>query len=286
MSRHSANAGPGTASAATSHGRGPVPTPAGATVLGYTGPRGFRTRVRYRMPGGEVLTLGTREYRKALSNASGYGLNWWIGLLFATGSVFFAIGPIPAYARAVGDQADLATYFIGSLFFTTAAYLSYLEVVRAQGHSGWFCWAPARLGFWATLIQFIGTVFFNVTTWAATRPLPDLSSERMWVWWPDAIGSICFLVSSAIAFAEAGHRWFSWRPGKRDWHVTSLNWWGSVFFGVSAVGAFILADGTLLSAQAANVGTFLGALCFFAASIVMMPEGRAALTPAHAPASG
>ena len=57
------------------------------------------------------------------------------------------------------------------------------------------------------------------------------------MWRPDAYGSVCFLVSSAIAFAEAGHRWFSWRPGKRDWHITALNMWGSVFFGISAVGA-------------------------------------------------
>lgn len=268
------------------HGRTLLPTPVGATVLGYSGPRGFRTRVHYRLPGGQVVALGTREYRKALSNASGHGLNWWLGLLFAIGSACFAIGPVPAYARAVGEQADLYTYFVGSLFFTTAAYLSYLEVVRAERRHRWFCWAPARMGFWATLIQFIGTVFFNLTTWAGTQPLASVSAERLWVWWPDAIGSVCFLVSSAIAFAEAGHRWFSWRPGRRDWHVTALNWWGSVFFAISAVGAFILADGSYFSLHAANLGTFLGAVCFFAASVVMMPEGRAARTPVQSPAAG
>ncbi len=85
---------------------------------------------------------------------------------------------------------------------------------------------------------------------------------------------MCFLVSSAIAFAEAGHRWFSWRPGKRDWHITALNLWGSVFFGISAVGAWVDPDGELLNVTWANAGTALGAACFLVASILMMPEGR------------
>lgn len=95
------------------------------------------------------------------------------------------------------------------------------------------------------------------------------------VWRPDALGSVCFLVSSALAFAEAGHRWWSWRPGERDWHITALNLWGSVFFGFSAVGAYVRPGGELLDATWANGGTFLGAVCFLAASILMVPEGRA-----------
>lgn len=95
------------------------------------------------------------------------------------------------------------------------------------------------------------------------------------VWRPDVLGSVCFLASSAIAFAEAGHRWWSWRPGERDWHITALNLWGSVFFGVSAVGAYVEPGGSPLSLTMANVGTFLGAICFLVAAALMMPEGRA-----------
>ena len=90
------------------------------------------------------------------------------------------------------------------------------------------------------------------------------------VWRPDALGSVCFLVSSAIAFAEAGHRWWSWRPGKRDWQITALNLWGSVFFGLSALGAYVLSSGDLLDVRLANGGTFLGAVCFLAASVLLM----------------
>ena len=48
----------------------------------------------------------------------------------------------------------------------------------------------------------------------------------------------------------------------------------SVFFGISAVGAYVLADGDLVNVAWANWGTFLGAVCFLVASILMVPEGR------------
>jgi hypothetical protein len=118
-------------------------------------------------------------------------------------------------------------------------------------------------------------VYFNVTTFAALLDVPPAQVDRV-IWRPDAIGSVCFLVASVIAFAEAGHRWWSWRPRERDWQITALNLLGSVFFGFSAVGAYALPSGDLLDAAWANGGTFLGAVCFLVASILMLPEGRTA----------
>jgi hypothetical protein len=248
----------------------PVEVPPSASEVVVSGPRPFVTRVRYRAADGHLVDWSARRHRK--TDDASKGLTWWIGLLFAIGSACFAVGPLPAFQDAVGLRATDATFFIGSIFFTTASYLSYMQVVRAGGRR-WTGWTPQLMGFWATAIQLVGTVFFNVTTLAAlvalTRPQAD-----QYVWRPDAIGSVCFLVSSAIAFAEAGHRWFSWRPGKRDWHITALNMWGSVFFGISAVGAYVDPDGQMVSARWANGGTLLGAVCFLVASILMMPEGR------------
>lgn len=245
----------------------PVEIPDGATDVRVQGPRPFVTGVEYRLDGRWVRWEARRE-RKAADR----GLTWWIGLLFAVGSTCFVVGPIPWYAEAVGPTGDAITYFVGSLFFTTAAYLSYVQVIRAVGRR-WLGWTPHHLGFWACLIQLIGTVYFNVTTFAALLDVPADLADRV-VWRPDALGSVCFLVSSAIAFAEAGHRWFSWRPGQRDWHITALNLWGSVFFAISAVGAYVLPSGDLVNIHWSNGGTFLGAVCFLAASILMMPEGR------------
>ena len=106
----------------------------------------------------------------ARSTDGSRGLTWWIGLLFAIGSTCFAIGPIPAYEDAVGMTATDTTFFIGSIFFTTASYLSYMQVVRAGGRR-WIGWTPQVMGFWATAIQFVGTLFFNVTTFAALASL-------------------------------------------------------------------------------------------------------------------
>ena len=249
---------------------GPIQVPADATDVVVEGPRPFVTHVRYREASGSVVEWSARRQRKVHPHSR--GLTWWIGLLFVIGSTCFLIGPIPWYADAVGARVDAATYFVGSIFFTIAAYSSYLQVIRPAGKR-WIGWEPTVMGFWATFIQWIGTLFFNVTTLAGLLSLTNAPAER-YVWRPDAFGSVCFLVSSAIAFAEAGHRWFSWRPGQRDWHITALNWWGSVFFGISAIGAYVLPDGTLYDVAWSNGGTFLGAACFLIASILMMPEGR------------
>lgn len=254
--------------------RYPPAIPAGASEASLSGPRPFLTHVRYRLPDGAVVEWSARAHRRADSGPR--GLTWWIGLLFAVGSACFLVGPIPAYADAVGTRSTALTFFVGSVFFTTAAYLSYMQVVRQDGHR-WLGWSPQLMGFWATLIQLVGTVSFNVSTFAAVFPLDQQQAERV-VWSPDAFGSVCFLISSAIAFAEAGHRWFSWRPGERDWRITALNWWGSVLFGFSALGSYILPDDSLYDARWANGGTFLGAACFLASAVLTMPEGRAPTT--------
>ena len=60
-----------------------------------------------------------------------------------------------------------------------------------------------------------------------------------------------------------------WDLHARTWHGTWLNLLGSVFFGISAVGAYVIPDsGDLVSLFWANVGTFLGALCFLTAALL------------------
>lgn len=249
--------------------RRPIAIPADATDVHVSGPRPFITHVHYRTADGHVVDWSARRLRKAAPGQR--QITWWLGLLFAIGSLCFVIGPIPAFGNAVGEALANTTFFVGSIFFTLASAIAYVQVVRDAGHR-WIGWTPQLMGFWSTLIQLVGTVFFNVTTFAALISLTRPAAEQ-YVWRPDAWGSLCFLIAAAIAFSEAGHRWFSWRPHKRDWHITALNWWGAVFFGISAVGAYVQ-DGELLNEVWANGGTFLGAICFLIASLLMMNEGR------------
>src|SRR3954454_3108423 len=120
--------------AGTRYGAPPEP-PADATEQVVRGPGGFVTAVDYRRSDGRTVRWEARAARKAQSAAGRRrGLTWWTGLLFAVGSTCFVVGPVPAYADAVGGELDALTFFIGSLFFTTAGYLTYVEVVRQGGH--------------------------------------------------------------------------------------------------------------------------------------------------------
>src|SRR4029079_13222354 len=47
----------------------------------------------------------------------------WSAVLFIIGSACFAIGPFPGFLQLVGAAADAAAFFVGSLFFTSAAAL-------------------------------------------------------------------------------------------------------------------------------------------------------------------
>ena len=149
----------------------------------------------------------------------------------------------------------VAVFFVGSLFFTSAATLQYLQTTGGKLRS----WQPADLAWAAALIQLIGTLWFNVNTVAARLTGLDAQQENLRVWTPDYIGSVCFLVASLLAVKTPRAR-PPWRAG-RPWRVAGLNLLGSVFFMAAAIAAYVLPDtGDLLDASVANSGTFLGAL--------------------------
>lgn len=58
--------------------------------------------------------------------------SWWIGLLFAIGSLCFLLGPLPGFVPLVGSAADGTVFFVGSVFFTSAALLQYLEAANVD----------------------------------------------------------------------------------------------------------------------------------------------------------
>ena len=252
---------------------------------GRVGP--FVTYVERVRPDGVVARWDSRRHRKHPAGASAIGSTWWaprargwwIAVLFAVGSLLFALGAIPGYASAVGASTDAVTFFIGSLFFTSAGFLSYREAVDAgpqvpgSARARFFVFQPSRIDWWATAVQLVGTVFFNVSTGVAM--VSDLSAQaaHRHVWRPDAIGSIAFLVASGLAWFEVCHGWAAWRPRSWSWWITLANLVGSIAFGVSAVAGYINPDtGQLLNAERSNTGTLIGAVCFFAGAIMLMPE--------------
>lgn len=179
---------------------------------------------------------------------------WWMDVLFIIGSACFALGSFPGFSSAAAPNTVVVVFFVGSLFFTSAAAIQ-LSLARAARPGP--VWAAAA-------VQLIGTLWFNVNTFAARRTDLEAEQEILRVWTPDFIGSICFLLASWLAIAALDdRRWAADRP----WWVAALNLLGSFFFMVAALAAFVLPDsGDLLDATLANTGTFLGALCFLIAA--------------------
>ena len=95
------------------------------------------------------------------------------------------------------------------------------------------------------------------------------------VWSPDAFGSICFLIASQLAYAEAGHHWISWHPRDTGWQIAALNMLGSIFFGISAIAGWVVpSTGDLLDAALDTSGTFWGAICFLVGAALLLVPAR------------
>lgn len=127
---------------------------------------------------------------------------------------------------------------------------------------------------WAAAIQLVGTVWFNVNTFAALNTSLTVHPQDLRIWMPDMIGSVCFMVSSGLALNSVRGSW--WRPGGDVGRRSArLNLLGSVFFMAAAIAAFVRpSTGDVLDATIANGGTFLGALCFFRGARVPLARHR------------
>ncbi|WP_314502168.1 hypothetical protein [uncultured Microbacterium sp.] len=205
---------------------------------------------------------------------------------FAIGSLFFAVGAVPFYADAVGEVAANATFFVGAVFFTLAALIQLLLSGRRPPREG--SSRSDRADWWAAAVQFAGTLFFNLSTSAALITAVNEDARVGSGWRPDAWGSVCFLVASAFAVVATTDRDGLWDPHARTWRCTWLNMAGSVFFGLSAIGAFVIPETSEFVSQFwANAGTFLGALCFLVAALLSRRDipADAAPTAAHTVAS-
>ena len=175
-------------------------------------------------------------------------------------------------------------FFVGSIFFTAAGYSQYFQSInaptaidsegrtQAQVVRRYLGWQPRRIEFWATFPQFLGTLAFNVTTFAAFASVGWLGYEVI-VWVPDYVGSILFLVSGAAAVVEFCHRLFCWKRRDLTWWIVVINFAGCVAFMLSAILAYYLPVAIFGHlATWSTIFTLIGAVCFFVGSYLMWPE--------------
>jgi hypothetical protein len=194
----------------------------------------------------------------------------WMALLFAIGSTCFLVGPFPGYVELVGPGADALTFFVGSLFFTAGGAVQVSLAHPSRSAAAW----------WVAVIQSAGTLFFNVTTFRALDTSLSNPAYNALVWRPDAFGSVCFLVSGALAYRVSARR--GWRPvrGATGWWEPAVNLVGCILFGFSAVAGYVVpTTGSMLDLAAANWATAGGAACFLACAVATLRSDHTVKSP-------
>jgi hypothetical protein len=206
------------------------------------------------------------------------------------GASCFALGAIPAYVHAVGVVADAMTFFVGSIFFTSASYCQLVQV-QSPGMTGvdegrqhtriqaqLWAWRPRDKNWLAAATQFPGTLFFNISTLAATAINLTAAEADKHVWRPDIFGSTLFLMASAFALSALGVGFWGLQLRALPWWIAWLNMLGSVAFMASAIASFVLpSTDAVIDLSLANAGTFLGAVCFLVGASLMVPAWRASV---------
>jgi hypothetical protein len=278
---------------------GYLQAPRGWVRLRSEGPGPFVTSEVLRAADGSEVRWSSRAHRKGLAAGAPAGgeaapepvwwrprrRGWWMAVLFALGALCFTVAALAAQ-WASGQRGGIGvTFFVGSLLFTAAAYLQYEETVNVEHRlqagarrRRWrpASWEPRRIDWLAASIQLLGTLFFNLSTFAAMKHGLSTRQSNARVWGPDALGSICFLLASELAFAEVCHRWLGVRLASLSWRIVALNLAGSLAFGAAAIASLLEpATGEPISAHIANGGTSLGGLCFLVGALALMPEAAA-----------
>jgi hypothetical protein len=213
-------------------------------------------------------------------------LNAAVASLFVLGSGCFVLGSVPAYLNALGGFADGVTYFIGSIFFTTA---SFLQLVQAQTPSMTevdeagqntpepvtiWRWLPHDRSWLAAITQLPGTLFFNVSTLAALVRNASIEEKDRHVWRPDIFGSTLFLAASVFGILAVG-QFLSVQLRSLPWHIAWLNMIGSILFMASALASYVLpSSGDLINTRIAVAGTLFGAMCFLIGAALLFPAWR------------
>ena len=294
--------------------RGYLQAPAGWARERARGPGPFVTSEVLRRADGTEVRWGSRAHRKGAAVALASARTpappeptwwrprrrgWWMAVLFIIGATCFTVAAVASQWGSSSRPAVGVTFFVGSIFFTSASFLQYEEAVNVErrleprtARRRWrpVSWEPTRIDWLAASVQLLGTVFFNLSTFAGMKHGFDTAQSNRRVWAPDALGSICFLVSSELAYAEVCQRWLCVRFGSLSWRIVALNLAGSLAFGAAAIASLIEpSSGEPVSARVANAGTALGGVCFLLGALALMPEAaaeeqaaRAAREPAYA----
>jgi hypothetical protein len=198
-------------------------------------------------------------------------INLVAAVAFIVGGSLFALGAALAQLGEVALLTVDITYLVGGVFFSLGGYASVLLAVNGSARYDdpageairWWGYLPQRRDWLSAAVLFVGTLLFAVSLVAAFAEGLTPRQSDGWIWFPDILGCICFLVSGHLAMLDVG-------GGRVGVHVHALAWWvvavnqlGSVLFFLAGLAAFVRpATSAALDAGLVNWGTFAGAVCF------------------------
>lgn len=176
---------------------------------------------------------------------------------FFLGGSLFAVGAALAQ-REVGSLVTVnVTYLVGGFFFCLGGYVS---ILLAPPHQ-----RPWR----SAVVLFAGSLWFAVSLVAAFASGLTPRQSDGWIWLPDIVGCVCFLVSGHLAMLDVGAGRVRLLPRVLDWWVAAVNQLGSILFFLAGLAAFTRpATSHALDASLVNWGTFAGAVCFAAGGVI------------------
>jgi len=191
---------------------------------------------------------------------------------FVLGGSLFALGAALAQL-AVGSRASVnITYLVGGLFFSLGGYLCIVLASNLTGDTQrsagaermrWWSYRPHQLGWQSAAVLFFGTLLFGVSLVAAFAEGLTPRQSNGWIWLPDNLGCVCFLVSGHLALLDVCDGRVGARVHELGWWIVAVNQFGSVLFFLAGLAAFIRpATSTALDTGLVNWGTFAGAVCF------------------------
>ncbi len=189
------------------------------------------------------LTAARRPARVNVAAAVAFILG---GSLFALGAAFAQLD--------IGSRATVnITYLVGGVFFSLGGYLSILLVSRIVDRLGWL----------SAVVLFAGTLLFAVSLIAAFAEGLTPRQSDGWIWLPDILGCVCFLVSGHLALLDVGDGRIRVRARQLGWWTVAVNQFGSVLFFLAGLAAFTRpATSSEIDAGLVNWGTCAGAVCF------------------------
>jgi hypothetical protein len=187
---------------------------------------------------------------------------------FALGGALFALGA--AFAQLGVDLTTVnVTYLVGGFFFSLGGYVS---IVLAAGGSG-VRQSPggSRRAWRSAVVLFVGTLLFAVSLVAAFAQGLTPRQSDSWIWLPDILGCVCFLVSGHLAMLDVGAGHVGVHVRVLTWWVVAINQLGSILFFLAGVAAFVRpATSSEINAGLVNWGTFAGAACFAIGGLVQI----------------